>query len=47
MINAAEEPKEIWIHDFGHTRAYNNLPEEYSQRVRSYAVEGEDAKLRA
>lgn len=33
MLDAASEPKEIWIHGSGHTAAYNSYPEEYEKRV--------------
>jgi len=33
MINALREPKEIWVHDSGHTWAFDAYPTEYKKRV--------------
>jgi dipeptidyl aminopeptidase/acylaminoacyl peptidase len=33
VLDAAKEPKEIWVHPSGHTWAFDSFPEEYEKRV--------------
>lgn len=36
LLNAIEEPYELWVHSSGHTRALNSHPYEYKKRVLSF-----------